>query len=89
MTIFGNPSQEKYLSKFVREFVDEQIGLECASCCTTFSDTNISIFSDGNMSIDEWKDMVDELIDSLNRHGYGEWELLGCWTKGCHLMLVQ
>ena len=80
---------KKPLTEFVSEFVDYQIGLEHASCCTTFSDTNISIFSKGSMSEGEWEEMADELIDSLDIHGYGDWELTGRGTKGCRLMIAH
>lgn len=80
---------QKTLTEFVSEFVDDQIGLDCASCCTTFNDTNISIFSKGSMSEGEWEEMADELIESLNRQGYGDWELTGRGTKGCRLMIAH
>jgi hypothetical protein len=55
------PPMQKTLIELVSEFVDDQIGLDCASCCTTFNDTNISIFSKGSMSEGEWEEMAGQL----------------------------
>jgi len=66
------------LKVFVRQFVDDQIGLEWAKYevypQATKGFVTITINSEGSMSVEEWQDLGKELIEALDRKGFGKFE---------------